>query len=165
MVPGEVLRQQHKEHDANRQHILSHIGDSDLLQESQTNNDRCKPTLWRSASSVAMYLMVPLPSHDDSPLRRHAKVTDAGSTIRINQHVLGLDVRVEDALGVQILDAVNRIREHTAHIRLCHRLLSAMMSSLSQAHFSLLPTLAPRISHWYMHTVTQSSATRQTTQE
>jgi hypothetical protein len=45
---------------------------------------------------------------------RHPKVTYAGSTIRINQHVLGLDVSVDDALGVQILDAVNHIREHTA---------------------------------------------------
>jgi hypothetical protein len=40
VVPGEVLRQQHKEHDANRPHFLSHIGNRDLLQESHTNNDQ-----------------------------------------------------------------------------------------------------------------------------
>jgi hypothetical protein len=61
-------------------------------------------------------------NRDDSPcvcampkIQMHA-----GSTIRINQHVLGLDVRVDDALGVQIVDVVNHVREHTAHIRLCH---------------------------------------------
>jgi hypothetical protein len=48
---------------------------------------------------------------------RHPKETDARSTIRIN---LGLDVSVDDGLGVQILDAVDHIREHPAHMRLCH---------------------------------------------
>jgi hypothetical protein len=43
---GEVLRQQHKEHDANQPHILSHISNCDLLQESYTNNDQCTQTLW-----------------------------------------------------------------------------------------------------------------------
>ncbi len=54
--PGEVLRQQHKEHDADRPNILSHIDNCDLLQESHTdNNDQDTQTLWRSASSAAMF--------------------------------------------------------------------------------------------------------------
>jgi hypothetical protein len=114
VVPGEVLRQQHKEHDAYRPHILSHIGNCDLLQESHIdNNDQDTQALWRSAScGRGPHDAVAQPRRLAVRLR-HPKVTYAGSTIRINQHVLGLDVSVDDALGVQIMDAVNHIREQS----------------------------------------------------
>ncbi len=49
---------------------------------------------------------------------RHAQATDVGSMIRINQNAPMLDVSVDDAMRVLILDAVDHIREH---IRLCYR--------------------------------------------
>jgi hypothetical protein len=64
-----------------------------------------------------LWLLMLLPNRDNLSCFCHPKVTDADSTIGIN---LGLDVSSDDGLGVQILDAVDHIREHTAHMRLCH---------------------------------------------
>jgi hypothetical protein len=104
VVPGEVLRQQHKEHDANRPHILSHIGNRDLLQESHTNNnDRCTQTLWRSASSAAMYLMVPLPNRDDSPCV--CAIPKSHMRARRSESILGLMSRRTMALECRYVSA------------------------------------------------------------
>jgi hypothetical protein len=46
MISGEVLRQQHKEHDANRPQVLSYIGNFDLQESHTDNDDRCTQILW-----------------------------------------------------------------------------------------------------------------------
>ncbi len=123
MVPGEVLRQQHTEHDANRRHVLSHTGKGDRLLESKYDNDQCKQQLWFSANSVAKYFMVPLPNRDDAVCLRHAKATYAGSTIRIN---LGPDVSEDDVSGVQVCQSRNtwrRIRSSRATGLLGHKVM------------------------------------------
>jgi hypothetical protein len=108
VVPGELLRQQHKEHDTFRPHILSHIGNCDL-QESHNNNDRCTNIV------VKRKLCRHVPHGAVAKPRRlavclcHPKVTYAGSMIRIN-HILVLDVSVDDALGVQVCQGRNTWR-------------------------------------------------------
>ncbi len=81
--PGEVLRQQHKEHDANRPHIPSHIGNRDLLQELNTNNDQFTNIEARRKLWLLMCLMVPVGELLQLAVRLcHPKVTDTGSTIK-----------------------------------------------------------------------------------